>query len=100
MEAASKTLLERGNHVDARAIALKWVELAPLSEAAHRLAMRAIAKTGDRTGALQQYQTCERLLRDELGVAPDAETISRSGRCKIRFAEDNLPQCEKRRSSR
>ncbi len=76
MEAASKALLERGNHVDARAIALKWVELVPLSEAAHRLAMRAIAKAGDRTGALQQYQTCERILRDELGVAPDAETIS------------------------
>ena len=45
-----------------------------LREDAHRLLMRAYARTGQRALALQQYRSLEELLRSELQVGPDAET--------------------------
>ena len=46
----------------------------PLREDAHRLLMLAYAHTGNRAKALAQYWQCERLLDNELGVAPMPET--------------------------
>jgi ATP/maltotriose-dependent transcriptional regulator MalT/DNA-binding SARP family transcriptional activator len=43
-------------------------------ESAHRLAMRAYAALGNRSGVINQYELCKQLLRDELGVEPSAET--------------------------
>lgn len=37
--------------------------------------MNLLAGAGDRAGAIQQYQTCERLLLNELGVGPSSETL-------------------------
>ena len=42
----------------------------PLRETSHRLAMGLRYLAGDRPAALRQHAACERLLRDELGVAP------------------------------
>lgn len=36
--------------------------------------MRLLVRCGNRAEALRQYQVCEALLREELGVAPDEET--------------------------
>ena len=36
--------------------------------------MQALALLGDRSGALAQYDTCSRVLKDELGIEPSAET--------------------------
>jgi DNA-binding SARP family transcriptional activator/class 3 adenylate cyclase/tetratricopeptide (TPR) repeat protein len=55
-------------------MARRQVELEPWQEEAHRALMRLLALRGLRTAALHQYQTCERVLREELGVAPDPET--------------------------
>jgi DNA-binding SARP family transcriptional activator len=44
-------------------------------EDAHRQLIRIYAAQGRRHEALQQYQRCERLLGDELGVQPLPETL-------------------------
>jgi DNA-binding SARP family transcriptional activator len=46
----------------------------PTREAAHRALMTELARHGDLAGALQQYERCKSLLRQELDVAPSAET--------------------------
>ncbi len=48
--------------------------LDPLHEPAHRDLMRLYARSGDRSAALRQYHEAMRLLDQELGVAPAAET--------------------------
>ena len=45
-----------------------------LQEAHHRTAMRLLALCGRREAALVQYDLCRKLLADELGLAPMAET--------------------------
>jgi len=44
-------------------------------EAAHRQLIQVYAAQGRRSEALQQYQRCERILREELGVQPLPETM-------------------------
>ena len=44
-------------------------------ETAHQQHIRIYAAQGRRHESLQQYQRCERLLRDELGVEPLPETL-------------------------
>ena len=46
----------------------------PLDEDAHRALMEALARSGDRAGALRQYQTCVALLERDLAVEPAGET--------------------------
>ena len=58
----------------------------PLSEKAHRLAMRLHYRRGDRSAALAAFAHCCRLLRNDLATEPSAETrelaqlIERSGK--------------------
>jgi DNA-binding SARP family transcriptional activator/predicted ATPase len=54
--------------------AWRQVELDPWRENAHRQLMRLLALSGQRGAALAQYETCRRLLAEELGVEPAAET--------------------------
>lgn len=54
--------------------ATRLVALDPLSESAHQHLIRAHLQSGDRGAAERQYETCTRLLADELGVEPDPET--------------------------
>jgi predicted ATPase/DNA-binding SARP family transcriptional activator/predicted negative regulator of RcsB-dependent stress response len=52
----------------------RWLEMDSLNEAAHRQLMRCYAESGQRNAAMHQYQRCEQILKDQLGVAPQAET--------------------------
>ncbi|NIO70637.1 MAG: transcriptional regulator, partial [Anaerolineae bacterium] len=54
--------------------AWRQVELDPWREKAHRQLMRLLALSGQRGAALAQYETCRRLLAEELGVEPAEET--------------------------
>lgn len=54
--------------------AQRWLALDPLDEAAHRQLMKFYALAGQRSLALRQYEDCVRLLREELGTTPQAET--------------------------
>ncbi|YBV94588.1 alpha/beta fold hydrolase (plasmid) [Phyllobacteriaceae bacterium JZ32] len=77
---ALERLVEQGFAAgDARASlppALRLVGLDPFSEVAHRHVMRAHILIGDRAAAERQYETCRRLLADELGVSVDPETTA------------------------
>ncbi|MBN1140120.1 MAG: AAA family ATPase [Anaerolineae bacterium] len=64
----------RGDTAGAQAAARRQLELEPWHEGAHRALMRALALSGERASALAQYETCARILKQELDVAPDAET--------------------------
>jgi len=66
--------LKRGNYTSGVDYARRLLTLDPLSEEAHRSLMRLLARSGQRNAALSQYETCVRLLREELDVAPEAET--------------------------
>ena len=56
------------------AAARQLTALDPLREDGHRLLMRLLAASGNRSAALKQHERCMQILRDELGIAPDAET--------------------------
>lgn len=52
----------------------RWLQLDPLREEAHRQLMQLYARSGQRSTALQQYRDCVRVLEEELGVPPLAQT--------------------------
>ena len=54
----------------------RQLELDPWREEAHQRLMRVLARSGQRTAALAQYEACRRALAKELGVEPTAETIA------------------------
>jgi adenylate cyclase len=54
--------------------ARRQLALEPWSEGGHQALMLALALEGQRGAALQQYKVCRRVLADELGVEPSAET--------------------------
>ena len=51
------------------------VELAPWQEEAHQQVMRLLALSGQRGSALTQYETCRRVLKEQLDVEPGPETV-------------------------
>jgi predicted ATPase/DNA-binding SARP family transcriptional activator len=64
----------RGDYDQARQCAARQLALDPWHEEAHRQLMRALVLSGQRSAALGQYDTCRRVLADELGVEPAKET--------------------------
>lgn len=54
----------------------RWLDLAPWHEEAHRRLIYWLAVTGQPSAALKQYLICQRVLADELGVAPAPETTA------------------------
>jgi DNA-binding SARP family transcriptional activator/pimeloyl-ACP methyl ester carboxylesterase len=54
--------------------ARRWLALDPLHEPAHRLLMELYAESGQQAAALRQYTECVRILDQELGLPPLAET--------------------------
>lgn len=59
--------------------AIHWAGISlaenPCDEPAHRLLILAYARQGRRNEAMKQFQRCERIVLDELGVAPMPETV-------------------------
>ncbi len=56
--------------------ARRQLALDPWRELAHRQVMRLLARSGDRSAALAQYEQCRAVLRAELGIEPEDETIA------------------------
>ncbi|HSM58116.1 MAG TPA: BTAD domain-containing putative transcriptional regulator [Candidatus Sulfomarinibacteraceae bacterium] len=52
----------------------KILSVDPLREQIHRYLMRLYVRNDQPGLAVQQYETCERILHEELGIAPMAET--------------------------
>lgn len=61
---------------DALSHAKELLALEPLSEDAHRRVMRLHYLAGDRAAALLAFDQCERVLKDEVGTQPSAETLA------------------------
>jgi len=68
--------LALGNPQAALPHARRRLALDPLHEPAHRRLMALYAQMGQRSAALRQYRECARILDEELGLAPDAETVA------------------------
>lgn len=51
------------------------VQVDPLDERGHRLLMRLLARDDQTAAALAQFERCRETLAEELGVAPDPQTV-------------------------
>jgi len=76
LSAQAEAAEAQGRLADAIPLAERLVELDPLHEHAHRRLMRLHYLRGDRAAAIAAFERCERLLKDELGTRPDAETLA------------------------
>jgi two-component SAPR family response regulator len=66
----------RGAVDDAIVTAQRSLRIDILQEPMHRSLMRLYMQSGDLLNAIQQFETCAKVLRRELRVEPDAETKS------------------------
>jgi predicted ATPase/DNA-binding SARP family transcriptional activator/Tfp pilus assembly protein PilF len=55
--------------------AKRLLQLDPLLEETHRQLMKLLARSGQRSAALAQYEACRKILEEELDVEPDDETV-------------------------
>ena len=78
-----------GHYEQARHYARRQLELEPWREEAHRQLMRLHVLSGERHAALTQYEQCHRVLGEELGVEPEAETTALYE--QIREAGEDVP---------
>ncbi len=66
---------DRGELAQALDYGLRLAAADPLRESAHRQVMLLYHRLGRRAAALQQFETCRRILRDELEADPLPETV-------------------------
>lgn len=76
LENLTSYYLNTENFEAAMNCARRQVELEPWREAAYRQWMRALALNGQRGAAISQYEICRKILADELGMAPENQTIA------------------------
>ncbi|MDD2915532.1 MAG: AAA family ATPase [Gallionella sp.] len=74
LEQLSNCREQIGDHSKALQFALRFTELEPWDENAHRRIMRLYALNSQNSTAIAQYETCCHLLKNELGVLPGKET--------------------------
>ncbi|MBI4771259.1 MAG: AAA family ATPase, partial [Chloroflexi bacterium] len=74
LERVSRSLYAAGRATEALACAQRWAAAEPLDEAAQRRLWRLHATLGDRSRAVQSYQTLVKTLAVELGTDPLPET--------------------------
>jgi DNA-binding SARP family transcriptional activator/predicted ATPase len=85
---------QRGDCPAGIACARQLLAVEPWSEEAHRGLMQLLARGGQRGAALAQYDTCRRVLREELGIEPTPETTSLYWRLRAApvAVRHNLPE--------
>ena len=76
----------------------RWLVLDRLNESAYQRLMRLHFLNGDRSAALQAYETCRELLEKELGVAPSSKT--EEVLAYIRSSETPAPELENQAEAR
>ena len=85
--------MRRGNDAEARRFLHRLLQFTPWHEKGHRLMMGLLARGGQFTAALKQYQQCRAILAAELDVTPSAVTTALYERIKTALAmpPPNLP---------
>jgi len=73
-ECLAETYIRNGESSIAVDVANQMVAIHPFRETGYQLLMRAHAAAGNRAEALWVYERCRKLISDELGVTPSAET--------------------------
>jgi DNA-binding SARP family transcriptional activator len=74
LELSARADLATGGIESAKRAAAEVLSTDPYRESGYRLLMRAHAAAGSRGEALRSYEQCRRMLADELGVGPSAQT--------------------------
>ncbi|MGD8806496.1 MAG: DUF2791 family P-loop domain-containing protein, partial [Chloroflexota bacterium] len=74
MQALLEKLTAEARWTDLVTWAEHWIAHAYAPEPAYRALMTAAAALGDLAGVARHYQRCQEALREDLGVAPSAET--------------------------
>jgi two-component SAPR family response regulator len=74
--AAGRLQAAAGRHQAAAALFRRAVAHEPLNETAHRELMSSWARLGETARAIRHYEELVALLRDQVGVPPDAETTA------------------------
>ena len=74
LQALTAGLAEQEAFAQGIVYARQLLHLEPWREEAHRQLMTLLARDGQRSAALDQFQICSRILADELGVEPSVET--------------------------
>jgi predicted ATPase/DNA-binding SARP family transcriptional activator/TolA-binding protein len=89
----SVAFADRGEVATAIEYTNRLLALEPWREEAHRQLMTLLARSGQQSAALAQYETCRRILAEELGVEPLPETQALYQRLKTRreASPHNLP---------
>jgi DNA-binding SARP family transcriptional activator len=89
----SEVCTVRGEYAAGIEYTNRLLALEPWQEKAHRQLMTLLARSGQQSAALAQYETCRRILAEELGVEPLPETQALYHRLKTRreASPDNLP---------
>ncbi len=72
----AQALEDAGDPQAALRVALTLRRLEPQSEPAHQRLMRLHYLTGDRAAALAAFDTCEQMLKHELGTQPSPQTLA------------------------
>jgi DNA-binding SARP family transcriptional activator len=76
LETLTRLYIAREAYEQALPLAHRWLALDPLREEVHRQLMLLYAWSGQPNVALRQYLDCVRILEEELGVSPLAETTA------------------------
>jgi len=76
LECLGEVWIARGDEALAARDAGEAIRIDPFRESAHRLLIRAHITAGDRGAAARAYEACKRVLAEELGVEPSAETVA------------------------
>jgi non-specific serine/threonine protein kinase len=84
----------RGDYQRAIEAAKRLLAAEPTSESAHQSLMQSHHALGDYDSALRQYEACQRVLRDELGVEPSAETRTLYAQIKQAAATHSSPEVQ------
>jgi len=74
LEGAAEVHARAANTTSALELAREIIELEPFRESGYRRLMRLHLEAGDRAEAVRTYEQCRRVLAEELGVDPAAET--------------------------
>jgi DNA-binding SARP family transcriptional activator/predicted ATPase len=73
----------------------RYVALDPLHEPAHVKLMQLYAESGQQMAALHQYEVCQRILEEELGIEPATTTTTLYHQIRNhRFYQPTLPPLE------
>jgi len=91
LEKAADVSVSRADPRKATGFARRLITLDPLREDGYRRLMRLLYESGDRAGALRQYQSCADILRQELQVEPDGATKALFDQIRNDTRSENLP---------